>query len=178
MKKINIILLSTLVIIIFSCNSNIEIEKNSKGKVEGALELQKKVVVKSEDAIDAPEGDPRSIEKTDPPIDNKENANKAKTKFSSDLKPNQTILLNQIYTDTIEFSAYDDNYDYFYLMGKKNGKAVSLIYSWDWNTDNQYNFTDGDLIKVQWKMDSIFIAGEGDALDFSERAIDAEKIVF
>ncbi|MCF6279655.1 MAG: hypothetical protein L3J14_04845 [Flavobacteriaceae bacterium] len=102
--------------------------------------------------------------------------NEPKTKFTSNLKPNETILLNQVYTDTIVFTAYDDNYDYFMLLGEKNGKSVSLIYNWEWYNNEKYNFKYGDIIKVKWKMHSISIAGDGERLDFSERAIDAEKI--
>mgnify|MGYP000380310207 CR=1 FL=1 len=43
-------------------------------------------------------------------------------------------------------------------------------------SNDKYKFNHGELIKVNWKMDSIFIAGEGEMLDFKEIAIDAEKI--
>jgi hypothetical protein len=62
------------------------------------------------------------------------------------------------------------------LLGKKNKKHVSFIYDWDWSTNDKYNFKYGDVIVVKWKMDSIFIAGDGERLDFTERAIDADKI--
>ncbi len=90
--------------------------------------------------------------------------------------PSQSVLSNEIFTDTIEFLSYDDNYDYLMLLGKKNKKPVSFIYGWDWSTNDKYNFKSGDVIVVKWKMDSIFIAGDGERLDFAERAIDAEKI--
>jgi len=47
----------------------------------------------------------------------------------------------------------------------------------DWHDNEKYNFKYGDLIKVKWKMDSLWIAGDGETLDFSERVIDAEKII-
>lgn len=102
--------------------------------------------------------------------------NPIQAKFSSDLRPDKPIVLNQIYTDTIEFTSYDDNGDYFILEGKKEENNVSLIYNWEWNNNDKYKFNHGELIKVRWKMDSIFIAGEGEMLAFRERAIDAEKI--
>jgi len=102
---------------------------------------------------------------------------KKETKFSSNLKLNKTILLNQIYTDTIVFSDYDDNSDYFMLLGKKNGKGVSLIYNWEWTTNHKYNFKYGDLIKVKWQMQRFINAGDEEIVEYRERAIDAEKIL-
>ena len=102
--------------------------------------------------------------------------NEIKTNFKSDIRPNLKIILNKIYTDTIEFGAYNDNYDYWYLEGKKNGNEIRLIYNWKEGTESKYDFKYGDILKVQWKMDSIFIAGDGETLDFAERVIDAVKI--
>ena len=103
--------------------------------------------------------------------------NPIETSFSSNLRINKSILLNHFYTDTIEFTAYNDNGDYFTLEGKKREIHVSLIYNWEEHNDNQYDFKHGDFIKIKWKMDSIYIAGDGETLDFSERAIDAERIL-
>ena len=100
--------------------------------------------------------------------------NPVKTKFKNNLKPNKIVRLNKIYTDTIQFLKYNDDYDYFYIEAKKKDKNVSLIYNW--NTTGKYAFKKGDIIKVKWKMDSIMIAGDGNTLAFSEWAIDAEKI--
>ena len=62
------------------------------------------------------------------------------------------------------------------IVTKLNGIDLSLIYNWEAQNHNQYDFKYGDLIKVKWKMDSIWIAGDGETLDFSERAIDADKV--
>lgn len=102
--------------------------------------------------------------------------NETKTKISSNLKPYESILLNQVYTDTILFSVYDDNGDYFLLNGKKNRNDVSLIYNWEWTTNEKYNFKYGDRIKVKWKMQRFVNAGDEEVVDFREKAIDAEKI--
>ncbi len=102
--------------------------------------------------------------------------NEIKTKFSSSLRPNEVLTLSSIYTDTIEFSTYNDDYDYRMIEGKKNGKDVSLIYNWDWDNNDQYNFKYGDLLQVEWKMDSIYLAGDGETLDFKEWAVDANRI--
>ena len=103
--------------------------------------------------------------------------NQIKTKFSSNLKPEKLILLNHIYTDTIEFSTYNDDGDYSLLFGKKNGIDISLIYNWEWNNNEKYNFKYGDIIKVKWKMDSIWLAGDGETLVFRETGFDAERVI-
>ena len=100
-----------------------------------------------------------------------------KDTFHSSLRPNAPILLNKTYTDTIEFATYNDDGDYALLMGKKNNKEVVLIYNTDWRDNEKYNFKYGDLLKVNWNMDSIYLAGEGEALDYKETAIDVTRIV-
>ena len=102
--------------------------------------------------------------------------NPIKAKFSSNVRPDEALVLNKIYTDTIEFSIYNDDYDYRMIEGKMNGKDVSLIYNWDWDNNDRYNFKPSDLLQVEWKMDSIFMAGDGETLDFKEWAIDAKRI--
>ena len=126
--------------------------------------------------IDEFYGDNKQIDTTKFHINRFGEINQIRTKFSSKLRPNKFVLLNQVYTDTIEFKSYNDNGDYFNLIGNKNGIDLSLIYNWEAQNHNQYDFKYGDLIKVKWKMDSIWIAGDGETLDFSERAIDADKV--
>lgn len=109
-------------------------------------------------------------------VKNVEEVNQVNNTFSSNLRPNKTILLNKMYTDTIEFANYNDDGDYNLLIGKKNEIEVVLIYNLDWQTNKKYLFKYGDLIEVNWKMDSIYLAGEGDALDFKETAIEAKRI--
>jgi hypothetical protein len=102
--------------------------------------------------------------------------NQIKTTFTSKIRPDKAIKLNTTYTDTIAFSTYNNDYDYLMLLGKKNGDDVRLIYNWDWHNNYKYNFKYGDLLKVEWKMDSIYIAGDGEAIDFAEKAIEAVRI--
>ena len=51
----------------------------------------------------------------------------------------------------------------FFIIG--NGKK-----------NDTYNFKAGELIEVTWKMDSFWVAGDGERLDFHEWIIDAKKI--
>ncbi len=100
--------------------------------------------------------------------------NKVNTKFKNNIRYKKPIKLHTVYTDTIKFLKYNDNYDYFFIEGKKNNREVSLIYNWE--VSDKTDFKKNDLIKVTWKMDSISIAGDGETLDFQEWAIDAEKV--
>lgn len=104
--------------------------------------------------------------------------NPIKTEFSSRLKVDKLVTLGETYVDTLVFQSYNNDGDYFLLLGKKNGVDVGLIYNWEWqDEDSKYNLKYGDLINVIWKMDSIWIAGDGETLDFMETAIDIEKIM-
>lgn len=103
-------------------------------------------------------------------------ADKNPTKFISALRSNEPVLFNEIYTDTLEFNDYNDDYDYWYLNGRKNGEDVSLIYNWDWRNNQDYNFRQGDLIMIQWKMDSIVNPGDEEVVNMKEVAINAKKI--
>lgn len=116
----------------------------------------------------------QEIEKFQEKADKTE-TNKKNTKFGSVLRSNELVLFNEIYTDTIEFSDYNDDFDYWYLKGIKNGKDVSLVYNWDWRANQDYNFRRGDLIIVHWKMDSLVSAGDEEVVNVVERAIDAKK---
>jgi len=100
--------------------------------------------------------------------------NKVKTKFKSSFYPNKNIKIGKVYKDTMQFLRYNDNSDYFFLEGKKNSNDVQLIYNWD--VIEKYNFKKNDVIKISWKIDSSWVAGDGGTLDFSEFVIDAEKI--
>lgn len=106
-----------------------------------------------------------------------EEVSQTKTKFSSNIRPNDPIVLNRTYTDTIAFLSYNDDYDYRMIEGKKNEKFVALIYNWDWQNNEKYNFKNGGFLKVEWKLDSIYSAGDGETLEFAERAIEVERII-
>ncbi|MDC6363781.1 MULTISPECIES: hypothetical protein [Flavobacteriaceae] len=103
-------------------------------------------------------------------------ADKKTTKFSSALRPKEPVVLNEIYTDTLEFIDYNDDYDYRYIIGHKNGMEVSLFYNWDWFDNEVYNFLQGDVIAVQWKMERMAISGDQETVGIAEMALDAKKI--
>ncbi|WP_136666652.1 hypothetical protein [Flavobacterium sp. H122] len=89
--------------------------------------------------------------------------------FKSDFRPNEKISLNTIYENEVVFEKYNDDGDYT-LMNVKNG---SFIYDWERTKEN--DFCRGDILSVKWRMDSIWIAGDGETLDFTETAFAVKK---
>ncbi|MFD1605217.1 hypothetical protein ACFSJW_01340 [Flavobacterium artemisiae] len=92
-------------------------------------------------------------------------------KFKSTLRPNQDLELHKVYTDTVQFIEYNTDFDYFFIDVKKGNDIAGL----NTNSDN-INFNRGDVLEVKWKIDSIFIAGDGERLDFAEWLVSAKKI--
>ncbi len=102
---------------------------------------------------------------------NKTAKNKESKKiFKSDFRPNQKTELGEIYENRVEFIDYNDDGDYS-LMNVKEG---SFIYNWERTKNN--DFCRGDILSVKWKMDSIWIAGDGETLDFTEIGFEVKKI--
>ena len=143
-------LISILFLLFLSCNQGFKEKKAPKTKVQKIESVQEQV--------DTPATDT-------PP-----------TKLSSALRPNEPVVLNEIYTDTLEFIDYNDDYDYRYIIGHKNGLEVSLFYNWDWFDNEVYNFLQGDVIAVQWKMERMAIPGDQKTVRIEEMALDAKKI--
>lgn len=146
MKHLNIILLLSLA----SCNQGIKEKKIPETRM---LELK---------------AAKEKVHTLDP--------DKKPAKFSSTLRPNQPVSFDKIYTDTIEFRDYYDDADVYFLIGKKNGIDISLVYTWDWMNNQEYNFRQGDMIVVQWKMDSLVEGGDEEVIEILEWAVDARKI--
>ena len=169
LKNINLYLFLFLMLGFFACNFKGETNSKNKDTVENDIESQEELIQKMKDVIDASQEDGATH--------NNINTNRIKGEFSSNLRPQEAILENHLYIDTIEFSRYDDNGDYYYLIGKKDGGEVAFIYNWDWRNNKQYNFKSGDMIKVQWKMFRAVEAGDEEIVIFSERAIVAELLV-
>jgi hypothetical protein len=102
--------------------------------------------------------------------------NIVKDVFTSTIRPNEAILLNKTYKDTIQFSSYNDDGDYKLLLGKKDIYEVILNYKYNWEADKKYNFSEDEFIQITWKMDSIWHAGDSETLDFKETITDAKRI--
>lgn len=77
-----------------------------------------------------------------------------------------------IYHDTIEFVSYNDDFDYSQLNGKKGKEEISFVN----DKNNDRSFLRGDIIALEWKHDSIYIAGDGDTPQNAEWIVSAKKI--
>lgn len=117
----------------------------------------------------------QKLEPIEQEVENQE-TNQIPIQENSSLRPNEPLYLNTTYTDTLEFIDYNDDYDYRFLIGLKNNKEASLAYNWDWFANEEYNFIQGDIIAVQWKMDSIIMPGDRESVAIAEMALDAKKI--
>ena len=79
---------------------------------------------------------------------------------------------SRIVTDTIIFVEYDDNGDYPLLFAKKGGKRLTFIY----DTENGVNFLRDDQLLIKWKLDSTWIAGDGEEVEMRPWIAEAKKI--
>lgn len=101
----------------------------------------------------------------------------SKAHFRSDIRPYESLSVGKVYIDTISFSGYNDDYDYKLIQGKKDKKNIALIYNWDWQDNEKYNFKEGDLIKITWKMDRIIHPGDEEFIDYGEWVIGASQVI-
>ena len=89
---------------------------------------------------------------------------------SSKLRGDEVLEIGKIYKDTVVFLENITDYDYFFFLVSKEKDTARIIYY-----DEKIPFRKGDTIALQWKMDSINIAGEG-ILRFEEWYVSGKKI--
>ena len=89
---------------------------------------------------------------------------------SSKLRGDEVLEIGKIYKDTVVFLENITDYDYFFFLVSKEKDTARIIYY-----DDEIPFRKGDIIALQWKMDSIDIAGEG-ILSFEEWYVSGKKI--
>lgn len=90
--------------------------------------------------------------------------------FESMIRPNEKLILGKVYTDTLEYVGDNDEGDNWLFIVKKQLDSIYIIN----NTEN--NFVRGDVVEIQWKMDSIRYAGDESFLDFREHLVTTKKI--
>ncbi len=76
----------------------------------------------------------------------------------------------KVYTDTVEFINANYDYDYWFINTIKKGDTVSFI------IDKEYDFRHGEKLEISWKIDSIWIAGDGERLDFAEWLVSVKRL--
>jgi len=74
--------------------------------------------------------------------------------------------------DTIEFVSYNDDFDYSQLNGKKGKEEITFVN----DQNNDRSLLRGDLIAIEWKNDSIYIAGDGETPQNAQWIVTAKKI--
>lgn len=70
-----------------------------------------------------------------------------------------------------EFVSYNDNGDYMLLTAKKGNKLYGFIND---NNDDR-SLLRGDLCEIQWKEDTIYIAGDGETPELADWLISIRK---
>lgn len=96
---------------------------------------------------------------------------KDSTKFKSLLRPNETIELGKIYTDTVNFVDFMDYTDDYLFVVKKNNDTIHLIFNKD-----DLKFIRGSKLEIKWKMDSMRPAGDPEFVDYREFLVSTKKI--
>jgi len=86
-------------------------------------------------------------------------------------RSDEVLEIGKIYKDTVVFLENITDYDYFFFLVSKEKDTVGIIYY-----DEKIPFRKGDTIALQWKMDTVYIAGEGDILSFEEWYVSGKKI--
>lgn len=79
---------------------------------------------------------------------------------------------NKLFKDTFVFESYNDNGDYMLLNAKKGKDFYSFIN--DKNDDR--SLLQGDICEIEWKKDTIFIAGDGETPEISDWLVSINKI--
>jgi len=92
--------------------------------------------------------------------------------YKSKLRSNEKIELGKVYTDTVTYIDYNDDYDHRVFYVEKNKKKIGLVYT----NDSVRNFVQGDQYEINWKVDKLINAGDPELLDFSEFLISFKKI--
>ncbi|WP_235992210.1 hypothetical protein [Taishania pollutisoli] len=87
---------------------------------------------------------------------------------------NPTNLPKQIkpVTAVFEFVSYNDNGDYMLLNAKKENQLYGFIND---NNDDR-SLLRGDVCEIQWKEDTIYIAGDGERPELADWVISIRKI--
>lgn len=95
------------------------------------------------------------------------------TSFYHNLRPNQSLHLAEVYTDTLEILGEFDEIDYFSFVFQKEDSIYNFNYYSD-SDEEGYDFAHGDIVEVKWNIDTIYIAGEDDAIAYDLWMVDAE----
>lgn len=98
--------------------------------------------------------------------------NQPQEKTNTKTIPQIKAKKDSIKQDTIEFVSYNDNFDYTQLNGRKGKEEIDFVN----DNNNDRSFLRGDLIAIEWKNDTIYIAGDGETPQIAQWIVSAKKI--
>lgn len=98
--------------------------------------------------------------------------NQLQEKIVTKTVPEIKAKKDSVKQDTIEFVSYNDNFDYTQLNGRKGKKEIDFVN----DNNNDRSFLPGDLIAIEWKNDTIYIAGDGETPQIAQWIVSARKI--
>ncbi|UKN02558.1 hypothetical protein K6119_03385 [Paracrocinitomix mangrovi] len=78
--------------------------------------------------------------------------------FDSEIRPDFSWKVGEVYQDTLVFDSFDSNYDYWYAFFK-NSENKLISFSFD---DIIADDLKGSVMLVEWEIDTLYEAGEGD----------------
>ena len=97
--------------------------------------------------------------------------------FKSSIRPNEKIEFNKEYVNELVYNDFNENGDYPLISFLKNSTEwYSIHYDAEKFNFDKLQFNKGDVMQVIWKMDSVWIAGEGDKLEMAEWLVNIKKI--
>jgi hypothetical protein len=104
----------------------------------------------------------------------KNTADIKKTNQSDTKQTNVKIIKakEEIFKDFFEFVAYNDDSDYSSFLAKKGDELYGFVN--DKNEDR--SLLRGDICEIQWKKDTIYIAGDGETPMLADWLISVKKI--
>ncbi len=90
--------------------------------------------------------------------------------LQSILRPGEELKRDTVYADRAVYLEFDANGDYYQVFVEKDGEEYSLL------TDGEgWELNRGDEVTLTWKMDSMWVAGEGEKGYVAEWAIDLQR---
>jgi hypothetical protein len=78
----------------------------------------------------------------------------------------------EVFKDTFEFVEYNDDFDYISIQVKKENELLGFVN--DKNDDR--SLLRGDICEIQWKKDTIYVAGDGETPMLEDWLISVRKI--
>ncbi len=97
--------------------------------------------------------------------------------LTSYIRPGEPLQQREIYTDEVEYVEYNDQGDYAFFVVKKDGERIVMLDAYS-DKDGYPAWIRGDLVEVQWNMDS-WDTDEDQDEEFSqirERALSINKL--